>query len=57
MSSSRQGQAFERELEPNTALIFASAERLVNERPWGAGRHPWELPGFSGEVGSLRAAG
>eukprot|EP00434_Breviolum_minutum_P038638 symbB.v1.2.034284.t2/scaffold4397.1/size40204/4 len=26
------GQAFERELEPDTALIFSSAERLVNER-------------------------
>ena len=28
-------QTFERELEPNTALIFSSAERLVNERPSG----------------------
>lgn len=27
-----EGQAFERELEPDTALIFSSAERLVNER-------------------------
>lgn len=26
------GQTFERELEPDTALIFSSAERLVNER-------------------------
>ena len=31
--ASPKGQTFERELEPDTALIFSSAERLVNERP------------------------